>query len=316
MMRWGPRLPPALCLALFLAISPFTVWGRTCEICADGADPLYGDVDIAHMVPEAANALQMSSISCSFLASLVRGVLKEGSNDCNRTLADQQLPVVCGCPEFVDESSADFAMPQTNASETSPDDSTLCQMCPGGYDSIPDPDYIPQGFPGLGDFPAELPCSVLYNIAPQFPADSLQCTGIEDYLGFYCGCRDTLSYLNAEEHWQKVLITWLPRIAGLFSAFGSIFIIYDVRKRSKKQQKSLTMFQEILLGISCFDLCSAVAHISSSLAIPVEDKYGQLTGVYGAHGNMATCKAQGFFITLGITGECYQLLRTCLGENA
>ena len=278
-----------------------------CQRCTDGLDPLNGDLDMAEMVPEATSALGISSISCSFMNTLAKDFLKTGSDECEQLVADMDLRTACGCPETTDSppppsttNNTEVPTADSNSTSSSNQNTDVCQMCPGGYESIPDPDYVPKGFPGLGDFPAGITCGAMYRITPLFPADSIQCTGIEDYLGFYCGCQETLSYLNAKEHWQKVLISWLPRIAGIVSACGSFYIIYDVWRGSKEK---LTIFQELLLGISFFDLCSGVAHISSSLAIPVYDQFGQPTGVYGARGNNATCKAQGFFIILGLTGE-------------
>ncbi|KAL7527093.1 hypothetical protein ACHAXR_001797, partial [Thalassiosira sp. AJA248-18] len=48
-----------------------------------------------------------------------------------------------------------------------------------------------------------------------------------------------------------------------------------------------------MVGLSIFDLAGSAAYALTSLPLPAEDY------IYGSQGNMATCKAQGFFIQLG-----------------
>jgi len=83
----------------------------------------------------------------------------------------------------------------------------------------------------------------------------------------------------------------------------------------------LTMLQQIVLGMSVFDLCSSAAHMFSTLPIP-EYEYFNIddddderrmdiepipSGIYGAKGNQATCGAQGFFLQLGYTSALYNM---------
>jgi hypothetical protein len=60
------------------------------------------------------------------------------------------------------------------------------------------------------------------------------------------------------------------------------------------------MKSQLLLALSCVDCLSSTAWAFTT--IPVEQTYlnGDSTNIYGARGNKATCKAQGFFIQLGL----------------
>jgi len=81
----------------------------------------------------------------------------------------------------------------------------------------------------------------------------------------------------------------------------------------------LTILQQIVLGMSIFDICSSIALMFSTLPIPkyetfdhAETEEGYVvppvpSGIYGAMGNEGTCKAQGFFIQLGLTSAFYNM---------
>lgn len=66
-------------------------------------------------------------------------------------------------------------------------------------------------------------------------------------------------------------------------------------------------FSQLILGMSVFDLVGSVAWVFSSAAIPVYNKYGDASNVYGARGNEGTCKAQGFLIQLNFTALFYNI---------
>lgn len=64
---------------------------------------------------------------------------------------------------------------------------------------------------------------------------------------------------------------------------------------------------QIMLGMSTFDLVGAIAWGLSTAPIPVYNKYGDPSSMYGAIGNPATCKTQGFFIQLSFTSIFYNV---------
>ncbi len=58
--------------------------------------------------------------------------------------------------------------------------------------------------------------------------------------------------------------------------------------------------------MSVFDIFSSIGRGLTTLPIP-EYQYGEPTGMYGAKGNDATCKMQGFLIQLGYTSIFYNM---------
>jgi hypothetical protein len=62
-----------------------------------------------------------------------------------------------------------------------------------------------------------------------------------------------------------------------------------------------------MLGMSIFDVVSAISWGLSTAPIPVYNKYGDPTLMYGAIGDTASCKAQGFFIQLSFTSIFYNV---------
>jgi hypothetical protein len=99
-------------------------------------------------------------------------------------------------------------------------------------------------------------------------------------------------------------------------------IIWDVFVVSRRKLDSnhnysmngrLTMLQQLVCGMSIFDIFSSLGNIFSTLPIP-EYQYFESsstsipTGVYGAKGNANTCTAQGFFIQLGYTSAFYNMV--------
>jgi hypothetical protein len=64
---------------------------------------------------------------------------------------------------------------------------------------------------------------------------------------------------------------------------------------------------QIMLGMSTFDVVGAIAWGLSTAPIPVYNKYGDPSSMYGAVGNPASCKTQGFFIQLSFTSIFYNV---------
>jgi len=96
---------------------------------------------------------------------------------------------------------------------------------------------------------------------------------------------------------QWMLITWISRITGTLSFIGSSAIIYMILSdRAKKLSKPS---HRLMLPLCTFDLFQSAAVAMSTLALP------RSSNVYGALGNMTTCKIQVFFLALGLACPMY-----------
>ena len=80
---------------------------------------------------------------------------------------------------------------------------------------------------------------------------------------------------------------------------GSTLIVVDVLK--KKKSKRFTMYHQLVLGMSFFDIISSAMAILSTVMVPID------VGLYQAKGNNATCKAQGALFVLGQTSIFYNM---------
>ena len=94
---------------------------------------------------------------------------------------------------------------------------------------------------------------------------------------------------------KQAALVWLPRVIAILSIMGSSFMIYDIMRVHTRRSKLL---YQLLVTLSIFDIVGSIAYAFTSLPIPVEDY------IYGAMGNDASCKAQGFFIQIG-TIACF-----------
>jgi len=238
----------------------------TCTLCFDGSNVTFPEKKLPFL-QSSFDAVPTCEEFDAYLQSKVDG----SSAKCNEA---QIFSPVCGCP----------------VAQQDP-----CEFCRG--EEMPDPDRT---FPQITEIywkewqfrPAT--CALIeaffYSVVP---ANSTDCDVIQDY-SYLCGCSVRMSELIRR---RLLLLAWLPRISAVLSLFGSSFIIYDVWKKSK-QQKGTTQ-HHLLLAMSCVDVLSSTAWVLSTIPIPAKYPNGQPTIYYGARGNKATCKAQGFFIQLG-----------------
>ena len=81
-----------------------------------------------------------------------------------------------------------------------------------------------------------------------------------------------------------------------FLAQGALAIIVDVLSSAERRSR---VYTQLVFGMAMFDLITAVPWIIGSIAVPAYVDGGDPSGVLGAVGNDASCKAQGFFIELG-----------------
>ena len=79
----------------------------------------------------------------------------------------------------------------------------------------------------------------------------------------------------------------------------SVLII--VRILSKPMRRRFTVYHQLVLGVSFFDLVGSTAYILAGIMNPVE------SGVYQAMGNQTTCKIQGVLVQLGLTSMFYNM---------
>jgi len=110
-------------------------------------------------------------------------------------------------------------------------------------------------------------------------------------------------YLGADTEAKKKALVWMSRVSAILSFFGSSYILWDVLHSSENRAK---VYHQLLFGIACFDMCTAVAWAFSTAPIP-KDGYYYTFSIYGAEGNDATCTAQGFFLQLGVTSVFYNV---------
>jgi hypothetical protein len=113
-------------------------------------------------------------------------------------------------------------------------------------------------------------------------------------MNFICGCEGS-GYAGAGTTAKQKALVWMPRVSAILSMLGSLFIIVDTQRTRLKRSK---LINKILCTISVFDFVGSFAMAFASLPTPEEDY------VYGAKGNDATCKVQGFFIQMG-TIACF-----------
>lgn len=111
-------------------------------------------------------------------------------------------------------------------------------------------------------------------------------------MNYVCGCSGE-GYLGADSLAKQKTLVWLPRVSAMLSMLGSLFIIYDTTKSQAKRKK---VMNQLLCGLSIFDIFGALGYVFTTLPIPKDHVYGP---IYGANGNEASCTAQAFFIQLG-----------------
>ena len=271
-----------------------------CTLCFDGQQAPYSDklLDLENNV----------KVSCAEMDSFAN-LLQVGTTSCTEV---QTLGLFCGCA------------PLPGA----------CTLCPNG-ESVPHKDQtldgtfigaIPEAFPFFTEIAEAYPFYTL------IPGGTLTCaimevilngaalSGIDDVLCWsnqmtssICGC-SPLTY--------AVVLTWVYRISGSLSFLVSrlvgvsmwlrlwlIFFVFQcsvliiVRILSKPMRRRFTVYHQLVLGVSFFDLVGSTAYILAGAMNPVE------SGVYQAMGNQATCKIQGVLVQLGLTSMFYN---TCL----
>jgi len=111
---------------------------------------------------------------------------------------------------------------------------------------------------------------------------------------------------------QEKALVWIPRFSCLLSLFGSCVIIHMFRKRrhNDSQYNPFRIHHRFILLMSIFDIPSSIAYAVGTTAIPQIEETEVLENRYGTFGNVSTCKAQGFFIQLGVAVPMYNAALT------
>ena len=113
-------------------------------------------------------------------------------------------------------------------------------------------------------------------------------------------CQHKPDYLGADSTRRKKSLAWTSRAAAILSFIGACYILWDVLSKRKNR---VACYHQILVGMACFDIATAVAWSLSTLPIPDDQGFY----IEGAAGNDATCTAQGFFVQLGLTSVFYNV---------
>jgi hypothetical protein len=179
---------------------------------------------------------------------------------------------ICGCPPLEDDN--------------------VCPFCEGG--DIPTPEYVVQSLVRFGLPP--MSCQDIGLFVTQYTQDALACD-LMYLMGYLCGC-------STANKFQKNLLIWLLRVSGTLSIIGSIYIVWDVLRQRSRSAK-MSVYNELMLTMSAFDIISSTAWSIGTYAVPSENEYGEpyMSPKFGGYGTEATCTAQGFFIQLGYTCE-------------
>ena len=97
------------------------------------------------------------------------------------------------------------------------------------------------------------------------------------------------------------LIQYGPVVCASLSAIGSSLTILTIY-RTRISGVALTTYHRLILGICLFDLVFSLALALGPLPAPAQL---QAYGFKGAHGNLQTCAAQGFFFLVGNASFAY-----------
>jgi len=254
----------------------------TCSLCQQANDDslAFPDKDVSFYVDYIGFPMPTDIsvvITCQMVDLYLRGIELE-----SQTCLDARnlLSGICGCPP--------------------PEEEKRCKFCPG---EELNPDTMVYTTEAYGFPPAT--CGDIILFTEQRTRDEEICFYARQ-VRHLCGCnKGEYNYLNSSMiKYGKEKLAWAPRVTGFFSLLGSLYIIWDVIKH---HGSNLTVYHELLCGISVFGAIGSVAWMFSSLPIPEFNEYGDPTRIYGAKGTQGTCAAQGFFIQLGYTSVFYNV---------
>lgn len=119
---------------------------------------------------------------------------------------------------------------------------------------------------------------------------------------YLCGCNHgERDYFGLDTEQKRAAFVWGPRVSGIISILSSSLIVVDI----VRHQKTMSVYQQILLGMAGADILSSVGWAFSAAALPPILRDGYPNGYYGARGTQATCTAQGVLIQLSLMSAFY-----------
>ena len=115
-------------------------------------------------------------------------------------------------------------------------------------------------------------------------------------------CDETqLDSLGAAASPQKKNVRiWMSRAGAILSFLGASYILWDALS---KPENRTTVYHQLLIGMACFDIVTAVAWSLATTPIPQDEGFY----IEGASGDHATCKTQAYFVQLGFTSVFYNV---------
>ena len=258
-----------------------------CQLCKN-PDETYEDLDrdITDIVRGAGLGVlfpyisSQDNITCGMLQEMASQSLASDNAVCNKAWV-KPFQGLCGCPAI--------------------DTPNPCLQCGGNGPLYPDKtlDILVE----IG-YPFAPTCAEMDAILQTTPQSSGLCLGASQF-AYLCGC-GVRPYMGADTTTKQAVLAWLPRATGGLSFIGSALIIRSILRSTTKRNQ---MLPQLVFMMSLFDICSSVSAIFSSGPSPMTlSEYGIPSGIYGAKGNDATCKAQGFFVQLGYTAAIYNMV--------
>lgn len=258
---------------------------RGCPLCPSGDRVRLPDKDLLPFLQQALDmgtefsqdlqGLNLTSITCATVDVLLQAAAVPSLCGTDEYL---HLAGMCGCP---------------------PTHGDYCVFCP--TNDITKPNEL---FRNIGFRSGYVTtCEQVALGVTQFATDSQYCWTARE-AAFQCGCNNgTKWYLGASTDLRHAVLAWVPRVSGFLSMIGSAYILRDVYRSHRRNPRLVKTYHWLVLGMSIFDISSSLAWMFSTWPIPKEDDDRGASGVYGAQGNEATCKAQGFFLQLGFVGS-------------
>ena len=219
-----------------------------CTLCWDQKTVQFPDRDITSILEGYPGTADLVGgldvkITCGFAEVIVGSSFPDSAGDeCSRV--QLLLGGICGC---------------------SPVDNYRV-MCLND-ESVPLPD---KPFVALGAFLGFTPsCGDVDLFNTQLPTSNYICFWTQ-LLSYTCGCDcGQRQYFGADSDNKRAALAWVPRITGVMSFIGSSLIIMDVlRARSKNRNKKVSVFQQLLLIMSLFDISSSICWMFSTAPTP------------------------------------------------
>jgi hypothetical protein len=241
-----------------------------CTFCSDGSPVPF----VNQTVPFLADEFNLAGLEPT--CGLVDAAIESISSTDSQCTSLRLFGSYCGCPGVPDH----------------------CVFCPKPGDNYTMPNLVVPKFNRYGV--KDLTCEEIFYAQYQLPKSSGTCAAAQSQ-SYLCGCNSgQFSYLGADTIAKKRVLVWMPRISAFLSLLGSLTILTDIYRHYRKP---LDQYHELVACICGFDLFASTALMFTTLPIPPYDSFGLPTGIYGAHGTVATCKLQGFFYQLGLTGK-------------